>query len=188
MFDKHNIPMDVDSKGNEVIKPTDMSRENRHRAKILTSKAQIMQRHKLVNNRRLNEYNIKKKLYEAEKKEHDLNKSCEAKLAKLIIKITLPDILVQNDTQEEISFHSVHSHLTYVIASTKTSGVLNSELKSFIRVRSPCSLKHSKIHHGGNVPTNKEQLLRCCVEMKGMNLTESICSNPTFPTLLSMDD
>ena len=59
MFDSFDIPVDVDSKGKPVLKTNDISRENQHRAKILTSKAQIKERQMLVNSKRVKNYEIK---------------------------------------------------------------------------------------------------------------------------------
>ena len=64
---------------------------------------------KLVNKRRLKEYNIKKKLYDSEQKELKFNKCCGEKFINFILESNL-DVLVQNDKQERISYHSVHSH------------------------------------------------------------------------------
>ena len=109
-----------------------------------------------MNDRRLKEYNIKKKGYDLEQREFELNKSSKEKFVKHILKLN-PDILVKNVGQERILYHSVHSHLTYTIFSNDLSSVLNSVLKPFIRVQSQCSLNRGKVHYG-NIPVNKEQL------------------------------
>ena len=67
-FLSNDIPVNVDSKKNPVIRTNDISRENRHSAKILASVVQIRERRKLVNMKRLQNYknNNKKKLYDSE--------------------------------------------------------------------------------------------------------------------------
>ena len=58
-FDKNDVPIDKDSKDNVIHKSNSISTENRHRAKVLSSEQQIMERRKLVNERKIDEYNIK---------------------------------------------------------------------------------------------------------------------------------
>ena len=55
-FLSNDIPVNVDSKKNPVIRTNDISRENRYSAKILASVVQIRERRKLVNMKRLQNY------------------------------------------------------------------------------------------------------------------------------------
>ena len=65
-FDQYNILVDADSKGTVVIKTNDISRENRHWAKILMSAVQIREQHLLVSTKQIKNYGMKKQLYESE--------------------------------------------------------------------------------------------------------------------------
>ena len=130
-------------------------------------------------------YELKKRLYDSEKNDYSLNQQCETKFVD-ILKNAVPDMLVQDQTQHNIAFGSVHSYLKLEILREHSSQVLNSELKGFVKVRTDCQLKQSKIVYA-NVPGIKEQLLKRCVELKAVACSEPLCATPTFPTLLSVD-
>ena len=78
-FDRNNVPFDKDSNENIVLKSNNISSENRHRAKVLSSSVQMIERRKLVNEKRLQEYELKKKLFDGEQREFELNRNCESK-------------------------------------------------------------------------------------------------------------
>ena len=62
-YDSNNIPMDVNSMNETVEKPDNISLENRHRAKILSSKIQIQERCSLINSKKLKQYESRKRIY-----------------------------------------------------------------------------------------------------------------------------
>ena len=185
-FDRHNIPLDVDSKGEPVLKSNDITMENRHRSKILTSEVQIKERRLLVNEKRLKEYALKKKLFDSEQKDVGINTICELKLANIVVKAK-PDLPVQMNNQGCIDFHSVHGHLNLAMLQENASSLLNSDLKSFIRVRSERILKRNKLSFS-NIPTTKDQLLKRCFELVASPYHECLCTCPTYPSLLPVDD
>ena len=61
-FDHYKVPKDTDSKGNIIERPNEISQENRHRAKILSSETQIHERRKLLDSKRWDKYVSKKNL------------------------------------------------------------------------------------------------------------------------------
>lgn len=184
-FDRFDVPVDVDSKGNPVLKSNAISMENRHRAKILTSTEQIKERQMLVNSKRMKHYELKKRLYDAEQKDFSCNSECEIKFVE-ILKKAVPDMLEHIQTQQDIAFKAVHSYLTLDILKQYSSQVLNSDLKGFVKARTTRQMKWNKIVYL-NVPGVKEQLMIRCVELRVVDCLEPICDLPTLPTLLPVD-
>ena len=113
-FDYHKIPMDTDSKGNVIVRNNEMSLENHHWAKILSSNVQIQERRKLVNSKQLAEYNTCHKLHNSEDKEYVTNLHCEDKLLQIIKKTNQNLPIPPNET---IKFNHVHDYLTLSLLS-----------------------------------------------------------------------
>ena len=95
-----------------------------------------------------------------------------------------PELLPQNSTQNQIALDSVHSNLILLLLLENASGLLNSELKKFIKVRSKHSLKKQNEIVYSNVPSNKDQLLRQCVELKGSVYLDQLFEMLAYPMLL----
>ena len=184
-FDHFDIPMDVDSKGNPVSRTNDISRENRHQAKILTSVVQKMERRKLVNEKRISEYQCKKKLFDAEQKNIKGNAICERKLVDVILK-SRSDQNVHTDIQHDVTYNSVHDDVTLQLLKSNVSTFKSVELKSFIRVRSARVVKKGRVAYM-NVPVNKDNLMKKCVELKDVPPTECLYEAPVYPSLLPID-
>ena len=181
-FDKNHVPVDKDSKDNPVLKSNDISCENRHRAKILTSEVQRQQRRKLVNDTRIKDYECKKKLYDSEQHNADLNLVCESKLVGIIRK-SMPDLPLMTDARGEAKYESLGGHLTLDILNANNSSVLNAELKAFVKVRSKRALKRVKISYS-NVPLSKELLLKRCFELRSAPKTPHLYTLPVYPNLM----
>ena len=186
-FDDSYVPVDKDSNDNAVLKSNSISTENRHRAKVLSSDVQINERRKLVNERRIDEYNVRKKQFDSEQRKHDLNIACEKKLVQIIIKTIGTDSLVTSVNQSNIEFQSVQDHLTLSVLQENLSSLRINELKAFVKVRSQRTMKRGKISFG-NVPTHKDMLVKKCYDMRAVNYTEQMCSVPVYPSLLPVDD
>ena len=60
--DQHDIPKDVNSKGEVVLKTNSITMENRHRAKVLTSSNQVTERRRLIDLVWMKEYNLERSL------------------------------------------------------------------------------------------------------------------------------
>ena len=185
-FENLEIPMDTDSKGNPVSRNNDISGENRHRAKVLTSEVQRNKRRKMVNEKRIGEYQIKKRLYDSEQKDSDMNKACEQKIIDIVLN-SRPDIRVQANSQfNNIGYNMVQDYLTIAMLREHSSKVLSNELKSFIQVRSQRRIKQSKISYS-NVPTSKDDLMKKCVEMRAKSHSDCLCEQPVYPSLMSIE-
>ena len=184
-FDRNNVPLDKDSNDNVVLKSNNISSENRHRAKILSSEVQVKERRQLVNDKRIQEYNVKKKLYDMEQHDVEMNRQCEIKFVQFIVKAN-PDLLVKSGNQGNIDYHTVQRHLTLSLMQGNVSKLRNNELKAFIKVRSKKSIKRRKIAYS-NIPSNKDALITKCVQLKMVACSDSIISRPVYPQLLSVD-
>lgn len=161
--------------------------ENRHRTKVLSSNVQIQERRKLVNEKRIEEFNVKMKQYQSEQHEEDLNISCEAKFVKIILKMGITDPPVMSDNQSDVEFKLIREYLTLDILQSNMSEVKNTELKSFIKVRSPRSMRHGKVSFR-NIPSTKEALVRKCIDVAMTDRTPQISLLPTYPSLLSIGE
>ena len=146
-----------------------------------------MQRRKLVNEKRIEEYDIKKKQYDTEQREDELNALCESRLIELVMSCSTTDLQVLNENQSDIDFQLVRNHLTLSLLQDNLSKVKNNKLKAFIKVRSERSLKRGKISFR-SLPTNKDLLIKKCIEVKDLNRTARLCSMPVYPSILPIDE
>ena len=189
-FDRFKIPKDTDSSNKVVEKTNDISIENRHRAKILSSKVQINERRKLVNKERMKEYTLKKKAYDAEQKDVTLNKRCEEKFIKIITKSFADrsdNTPIPADIHQCTEYSSVQGHLTLALLNSNMTSVLNSELKAFVKLRSTRLVKKGRICYS-NVPNQKDLLIKKCVDLRSSPRLECVFSCPALPSLLSIED
>ena len=190
-FDEYEIPKDTNSKNEVIEKVDDISMENRHRAKILSSPSQIKARRQLVDQKRMKEYKTKLRHYESEQDEKKLNECCEKKFVKYIMK-SIPALLIQHQAQSEngdscIAFDKIRHKLTMEILKQNAGDVLKNELRAFVRVRSKRCIRRGKVSFL-DVPSKKESLLDKCVSLKDHPFTYRIQPNaPVLPQLLEPD-
>ena len=179
-FDFHHIPKNTDSKGNSAEKSNDISLKNRHCAKILNCKVQIRERRKLIDAKRIKEYETKKLLFESENRDYELNFLCEKKIDDLIVS-TCPDIHWQyQDQSNQIEFDDAKYLLSMTMLSEIMNVVINLELKAFVRV---CSLKSIR---GGQISyINVSSKKTCLVKQCTLCL---FCIAPTYPDLLEPEN
>ena len=134
-YDNNSIPKDIDSHGKIVERNNDPKQENRQRAKILSSKAQISQRRHLLDKKRMSEYNSRLQWYRIEEKEAKLNLQCERKFAYFIfLHRTKRTYNIQELSEDGLyaNYVDVSDDLTPMILNKHKSNVTNDELRAFI--------------------------------------------------------
>ena len=123
------VPQDTDSTGKFILKSKDIANGKYNQAMILPSDVQIRERQKLVNDKCSNKYDIKKKYYNAEQNNKELNEICKGKLSKIICKAYL-------NYQYCHEYKLIQSHLTLVALKENSSHVLCNELLNLCLLRS----------------------------------------------------
>lgn len=101
---------------------------------MLQSNKQIKERHKIINEKQIKDYEVKKYFFDIEEKESKLNTLFERKFVKFICKAH-PDLLPQNQVMQDIEFNTIHSHLNEALLKSNIINVLKSELSVFVKVR-----------------------------------------------------
>ena len=170
-FDYHQVPIDTKADGSYYDRDFDIQLENRQRAKILSAPHQIQARKNLLYQKRMDSYNKEFQLFEAEEKEFETNKRCEDKLAKFVSNDMFSssednDLSTPSTTNEtSVAFQLLSNSVTYDILSSNADTILNSELKSFVRVRSNVQVRGGRLTYS-NVPTTKDRLMLKVVELR----------------------
>ena len=191
VFDSLNIPTDRKLDGSVEDRSMSISRENRQRAKILSSKNQIIARRKLVHEKRMAEYNKQLKLYQNENDLYEMNKKCEEKLLRMMkmhmtkqhnVKASKP-----STNHETLTFDDVCEGLTYAIVEGNKSQIRSEEAKSFVRVRSKVNMQRGRLAYHG-VPTLKDEVLRRLVDLKESMVYKRLFPNPPEAPGLDISD
>ena len=188
-FDQDGIPKDRDSKGMIVARPDSIHMENRHRAKILSSKMQIRQRRHFLDNKRMKEYLSKKSCFEIEEKEHSLNLQCERKFVAIIYAFQndqpFTRDLVNSPLIQQMEYDAVSKQLSAEALIKFKDKVYKDEFRAFVRVRTDRCISGDRINFN-NVPNkNKETLIVRCVSDRDKPITQRlipVC--PVAPDLL----
>ena len=170
-FDAKGIPVNTDSKGQEVQRNSSISQENCQQAKILSSDAQIAERRSLVYARKYETYGLQKKLYDRESNEYRLNGVCELKLLEII------------QSSSAVTNHGVLGDLTYDMLKDANVKVLCTELRAFVRVRSRVTIRQSSITYI-DVPSKKAELQLKVVELRSVEVCDRVFADcPMEPEL-----
>ena len=192
-FSTKEIPVDRNSKNEIVERSDDISSENRHRAKILTSSTQRKARRRLIDQKRIEVFKTKNAYYQFEEEEMKLNEKCERKLIEIIVKSCTPDEMLQYSNQStnansEIPFERVKSKVTIDLIQDHSSTFLKNELRAFVRVRSKRSIRRGKVNFA-DVPSKKQLLIQKCVSIKNKGYTNRLESiAPVRPVLLEPEN
>ena len=185
MFDKYNISNNTNSKGEAVLKSNNITMENHHCAKILTSNIQVSEHCKLIDTRQLKEYDVVKSQYDSEMVDAALNCLYESKFVQMVIKSN-PNMLSQDDNV--IDYDNVQSLLTQKLIKDNVSGVYKDELGAFVRVCSLHLVRRGKVCYL-NVPGTKSKLVGCCNELKDASYSERLYPDcPIVSQLLESND
>ena len=188
-YDLNNVPKDVNSINNVIEKPDTISLENRHRAKILSSKMQIRERRSLIDAKRIKCFQTEKQVYESEQKVIICNSKFESKLVKMIqqwasLNSDQPHDLQPGEGSPEIGYHDVSQLITREFIELNKHNMKINELQSFVKVRGQRSLRGGKLTFI-DIPKGKEKLLIRFFESKEKAITDPIATLiPTFPVLL----
>ena len=176
MFDKYDIPKDTNSKGEAVVKSNIISIENCHRAKVLTLSMQVAERRRLIDSKRMKEYNVNKSHYKSEVEDVSLNESCEGKFVQMVLK-ACPNLFPPSC---DVDYESVQGHLTVQLIEDSITCVYKDDLRAFVRVRSHRSVRRGKVCYL-NVPATKSDLVEQCIQLKDMAYLT--CLYPDCPVL-----
>jgi hypothetical protein len=91
-FNRNNIPSNTYSIGRFVNRDFSIAKENCQRAKVLSAQVQCKERLALIEKMKEEEKAIKLKLYLAETKKCDLNRTCEDKLIATYIQLQATEV------------------------------------------------------------------------------------------------
>ena len=187
-FNSKNVPKDVNSKGEVVEKVNDISLENRHRAKILTSDSQIKEHRWLIDSKRIKEYKVRYSYFEAEEKEKSLNDICEQKFISFVFE-EYPDQQITQDSSisgSQVAYSSVQNMITRDLIQKNLSKVLKSELIAFVRVCSERSIHRSKLTFADvNTSSNKQSVAESCTSKVTAEYSPRLFPiAPVYPELL----
>ena len=170
-----------------MLKSNEISIENRHRAKILSSKVQVNERWKLENDTRMKDYECQKKAYDVETKLFKLNEKCKNKFVDIITQnLANSELPSQMNIHGSIEYKSLQSHLTLTVLKNNASKVLGLELKSFVKLRSKRIVKRGKVTYV-NIPQNKELLMKRCIDLKERTQSDCVFTCLTQPILLPIE-
>ena len=120
------------------------------------------QRRKLIDFKRIKEYETQNSLYKLEEQDAVLNKSCENKFVSFLIK-SMQALLVQYHNQNNIDY-SYH-HLTEQLLIESMLNVYKDEPFAFVCVKSHCCICQGKVCYT-NIPKHKPGLVKHCIELK----------------------
>ena len=180
IFNEHDIPKDVNSKGEVVLKTNSTTMENCHHAKVLTSFNQVTECCKLIDSIRMKEYNLERSHYKSELEDVNLNATCKGKFIQMVIK-SHPELGSQNS--DTVEFETIRSHLTEQLLKDNIAGVYKDKLRAFVRVCSRHLVRRSKVYYV-DVPGTKPELIKHCFEL--VNTPYSACLYSDGPVLLQL--
>lgn len=201
-FNSYQIPKDCDFEGVSIDKDFTVSQENRQRAKVLSSKKQIMERRKLIHSKKMALYNKEKSKYNAETKEYQLNNQCEQKILKIFNECMTsaapsdPTVVPADNSSNKVrntvnvpmsytSFQSVRDLVTPDMILCNKKSILSAEAKAFVRVRSEVELVRGRLAYK-NVPNRKDTLLDKLVAMVTCTVNERYYSiEPVAPAMVT---
>ena len=121
-----------------------------------------------------------------------LNQQCETKLKQIVQECT-PLLLAQHHNQlENISlstdFDTVQRCITAEILNQNEKRVVNAELKAFVQMRSPRSVRRGKVSFS-DIPSVKPLLLEKLLQVKANPYSTPVMNQqPVYPTLLEPGD
>lgn len=183
-YDLNDIPKDTNSTNEVVEKPDNISLENRHRAKILSSKMQIRERRGLIDKKQMKHYESQKRVYKSEQKVIQSNIKFETKLIKMVQDTTNKNVnsvqhhdIQLRETSLVVGYHDVSQLITQEFVDSHKNNMTIVDLQSFIKVRGERALRGGKLTFF-NVPKGKEQLLIHFFYVK-----EKTVVNPLIPTI-----
>ena len=165
-YNAYSIPKDRDMNGFTVERDFTISQENRQRAKILSSSAQVNERKRLLFQKQMVEYRKAQQLYDSETKDYVMNKRCKNKLVDIALKYYMA---VNRSTQitstvspllanMNRSFRDVCNGLTLDLIICNKSSILLHEAKAFVKVRSTAVVNRGRRTYK-NIPLLKDDLL-----------------------------
>ena len=184
-FDALDIPQDRKMDGSVDDRCISISRENRQRAKILSSRHQIIERRTLLHEKRMDVYRKQVRIFQLERDVYRLNSVCEQKLVTIWKDYaTNNQISIPTTNQETISFDGVREVITYDMIMARKSYICSEEAKSFLRVRSNAFVNRGRITYHG-IPTLKGDVLRKVAEL--LNATVNDRLYPVMPSAPELD-
>lgn len=184
-FDNMKVPRDVNCHGDTISRDFGIRNENRQRAKCLTSKKQIEERHALVLESKLMEYRKKMVNFETEDKIYEGNKVCEMKLMAIFDELCFQQSMDNSNTDtsaasmlpphnEKIdTFNCMADKLTYSMVKNYKGKInlLKTDMKSFVRVRSDRVIRNGKITYI-SIPDLKDELLKKLIEFRTKDVAD----------------
>ena len=181
-FDDAGVDADSDSNGDRVNRDFGISKENCQRAKVLSSKAQRLERLELV--KQMKELEIEKQvnLFRYEQKKYILNKECEDRLvgAHLQLLSSTSPIIGPTNSASSLKFTDIIPVITKEHFGTDIrKGNANCrptrpQLSAFAQVRHQVTKFKGRYPQYKSMPKLREEVVDICMKM---------CNSPTLPLL-----
>ena len=184
IYDINNVPIDRNYKGVPFCRDMNIALENRQRAKVLSSPVQIEACNAVVAKKKLIHYQKQKAVFDKEANTYMMNEKCEIKLLELVNMangIRSDNVTAINSSEEELlynSFSQVKGKINIELFNLKDAPkIINKEIIAFVKVRSVCHLRGTKLTYK-DILNRRDKLLIRLVELRNTTVRPPMFTQP----------